>query len=138
MKAAPGITRRHIWHTFEDGRSISSCGRPVNLKRVMPDGKVPASSRCPKCNWPAPFQRHSPTSREAADLETGNLRSRVLRYIEERGGATDEEAQLALGMSPSTQRPRRVELVQSGAVRDSGRTRPTRSGRQAVVWEVVR
>jgi len=49
-------------------------------------------------------------------------------------GATDEEIQTWLGMNPSTQRPRRVELVKKGLVVDSGKTRQTRSGRKATVW----
>jgi hypothetical protein len=38
------------------------------------------------------------------------------------------------GIPPSTYRPRRVECVEFGLVRDSGLTRPTKSGRAAVVW----
>jgi hypothetical protein len=86
-----------------------------------------------------PAQRHSPTSVEAAAQiapRAGTLRSVVLRALAAAGadGMTDEELQDRLAMGPSTQRPRRVELVQAGLVRDSGRTRSTRSGRQAVVW----
>jgi hypothetical protein len=55
----------------------------------------------------------------------------------EQGDATDEEIQLGLEMSGSTERPRRVELVAAGRIVDSGRTRPTQSGRQAVVWETL-
>lgn len=86
-----------------------------------------------------PAQRHSPTSRAAAESikpSTGTLRLRVLAYIRSAGahGATDEELIDALGMAPSTARPRRIECVSAGWVHDSGRTRPTRSGRQATVW----
>jgi hypothetical protein len=52
-------------------------------------------------------------------------------------GGTDEELQDALGMNPNTQRPRRIELVERGLVRDSGRTRKTKSGRRATVWEIA-
>lgn len=64
------------------------------------------------------------------------LRLRLYDWLVARGafGATDEEAQDALGMGPSTQRPRRVELVGLGLVYDGGGTRPTRSGRKATVW----
>lgn len=70
----------------------------------------------------------------AADAKT--LRSHVFTYLKGCGadGATDEEIQDALEMDPSTERPRRGELVTQGVVVDSGRTRPTRSGRKAVVW----
>jgi DNA-binding IclR family transcriptional regulator len=53
------------------------------------------------------------------------------------GGMTDEEIQRALKLNPSTERPRRIELVQAGKVRDSGRTRKTASGRAATVWAAV-
>lgn len=89
-----------------------------------------------------PFQAHSATSRQAAeDAKPGAAteRRKVLLYLQSRGedGATDEECQLALSMNPSTQRPRRVELVRSGLVKDSGRKRRTASGREAVVWTVA-
>lgn len=89
-----------------------------------------------------PCQRHSTTFREAAEAigpQAGTLRAQVLTWLRNRGpdGATDEEMQDGLGMNPSTQRPRRVELVQGKHVVDSGRTRKTRSGRQAVVWVAV-
>jgi len=87
------------------------------------------------------YQRHSATSREAADLvrRAPTLRQQVLRAIVASGrrGMTDEELQEELHINPSTQRPRRIELVDAGLVVDSGQTRPTRSGRQAVVWFAV-
>jgi hypothetical protein len=86
------------------------------------------------------------TSQASARLiePTGGLRARLLRFGRERGarGFTDSEAQAALAMDPSTnlsgagspQRPRRVEFQRAGLIRDSGLTRPTPSGRAAVVW----
>jgi hypothetical protein len=85
---------------------------------------------------------HSPTSRAAAQSiggkALGDLHRRVWRHLRAVGGSTDEEGMEALGMHPSTYRPRRVELMEQGWVRDSGRRRATRSGRMAIVWEVVR
>lgn len=86
-----------------------------------------------------PYVASSPTSRAAADEAVptaGTERRRVWDFFESRGdyGATDEEAQEALGMNPSTERPRRVELVQRKLIEDSGRRRETRAGRKAVVW----
>jgi len=62
-----------------------------------------------------------------------------LRFFIERGahGGTDEEAQLALGLKPQSETPRRVELVRLLLVRDSGRRRRTSSGRSATVWAVT-
>lgn len=82
---------------------------------------------------------HPPTSHAAArsvpDL-TGK-RLGVLRYIAASGGATDEMVIDATGYSPNTARPRRVELVGMGLVRDSGRLKKTRAGMEAVVWEAT-
>jgi hypothetical protein len=91
-------------------------------------------------NKPALAQEHSDTSRAAArwiEPKRPNLRVRVYAVIKRYGSATDEEIQLETGLNPSTVRPRRVELVELGLVRDSGRRRPTRSGRRAVVWEAI-
>lgn len=88
-----------------------------------------------------PFQAHSETSRAAAESKRADRpteKARVLAALRAIPfylyGATDEQLQDDLGMPSSTERPRRVELVKEGAVVDSGRTRETRSGRQATVW----
>jgi hypothetical protein len=64
------------------------------------------------------------------------LRRQVLRFLVAMGtdGATDDEIQRNLGMQGSTERPRRIELVESGHVEDLGERRLTGSGRKAVVW----
>jgi len=88
----------------------------------------------------APYQRHSGTSLEAAvriSRRRGGsprLRGLVLAALRGSRGLTDEELQQQLAMNPSTERPRRVELVKLGRVVDSGARRPTLSGRAAVVW----
>jgi hypothetical protein len=85
-----------------------------------------------------PYQKHSPTSKAAAEAvepRAKTLRANVLAFIRARGshGATDAEIQSALFMDGSTERPRRVELLEPGLIRQRG-TRPTASGRQAAVW----
>jgi hypothetical protein len=100
-----------------------------------------------QCDMPlftqrAPAVRGSVTSAKAADslgpATLNALQSKVLRFLETCGafGATDEEMQLALGMNPSTQRPRRIELARRGLVVETG-TRKTASGRMATVWRVA-
>jgi len=89
-----------------------------------------------------PRQVQSETSVEAAESITakaGTLRLEVLEFIQFSGdhGATDEQIQTCLKMNPSTQRPRRIELVRGGYVVDSGRTRQTAAGRNATVWVAV-
>ena len=86
-----------------------------------------------------PFQIHSKTSIAAslsAQPKAGTKRAILLEFIQRQRhlGATDEEMQASLPMNPNTQRPRRVELVQGRFVLDSGRTRKTVGGDEAVVW----
>lgn len=88
-----------------------------------------------------PYQPHSRTSKRAAESAASKAptdRIRVLEYLKSCGedGATDQEIQNALSLKESTERPRRVSLVQSGEVVDSGKTRLTEAGKQAVVWKV--
>lgn len=86
-----------------------------------------------------PYQSHSPTSKEAATeakRRASALRRKVFEFIRSKGkhGATDDEIQVGLELEGSTQRPRRVELVNDSSVVPSGRYRQTRSGRKATVW----
>jgi len=82
-----------------------------------------------------------PTSLAAAmDVlpRTGTQRRQVLdalldAYRRGYGGATDPELQRHLRMSPNSQRPRRVELVDAGLVHDSGVTR-AHQGHAHAVW----
>ena len=89
----------------------------------------------------APSVNGSITSAAAADSLDGEtlnaMQRRVLELLQATpGGLTDEEMQRRLGMNPSTQRPRRIELARRGLVVADG-TRKTASGRMAVVWRVA-
>ena len=89
-----------------------------------------------------PYVASSATSRAAAESldpnATRTLQDRVEALIcDSEDGLTDEEIIDAIGGNPNGIRPRRVELVRAGIVRDSGRTRSTVSGRSAVVWVAV-
>ena len=89
----------------------------------------------------APSVNGSATSAKAADLLTpvalNAMQRRVLELLAVwPQGLTDEEMQRKLGMNPSTQRPRRIELMGKGLVQSCG-TRRTASGRMAVVWRTV-
>jgi transcription initiation factor IIE alpha subunit len=99
-----------------------------------------------QCDMPlftqrAPSARGSVTSAKAADslgpATLNVLQRRVLELLAATpGGLTDEEMQQRLGMNPSTQRPRRIELARRGLVVEAG-TRKTASGRLATVWRVA-
>ena len=88
----------------------------------------------------APYVKHSGTSKAAAkeiEPHMTDLQRQLLTWLRNNGPATDREMQGWIPMDPNTQRPRRVELVRLGLVRDTGEKRKTRSGRSAVVWEVI-
>jgi hypothetical protein len=87
---------------------------------------------------PLKYVRTSVTSLEAAiaaEPRAGTQRRRVLDLLRDHpAGLADHEMQKLLGMNPSTQRPRRIELVEAGLAKDSGSHRLTESGKRAVVW----
>lgn len=94
----------------------------------------PFATRVPSVNGSA-------TSAQAADSLTpatlNAMQRRVLELLAATPeGLTDEEMQRRLRMNPSTQRPRRIELMGKGLVQSCG-TRRTTSGRMAVVWRVA-
>lgn len=65
----------------------------------------------------------------------GTQRRRILELIARLGhGLTDEEIVARTGLVPNTVRPRRVELVEGGWLRDSRERRLTRAGHPAIVW----
>ncbi len=87
----------------------------------------------------AKVRRDAPdTSRAAANRiapKAGTKRWIVLDAIlATPDGLTDEQMQLSIPMSPNTQRPRRVELVEQGLIKDSGQRRHTSTGDAAIVW----
>jgi hypothetical protein len=99
-----------------------------------------------QCDMPlftqrAPSVNGSVTSAKAADslgpATLNAMQRRVLELLQATpDGLTDEEIQTRLGMNPSTQRPRRIELARRGLVVEAG-TRRTASGRMATVWQAT-
>jgi hypothetical protein len=88
-----------------------------------------------------PARRNAPpgTSSVAAERIVGHAakqRAEVFAVILKAGafGATDAEIELATGIRAQSVSPRRGELGTLGMVIDSGRRRPTPSGRPAAVW----
>ncbi len=81
------------------------------------------------------------TSAQAADSLSPKalnaLQRKVLELLRATPeGLTDEEMQKRLGMNPSTQRPRRIELAKAGMIQKAG-VRKTASGRNADVWRIT-
>jgi len=97
-----------------------------------------------------PPSSNSTTSKEAAkeiEPHVPNLREIVYMIYSRPEGATDDEVCIVTGIGGSTLRPRRAELLATidrngnpiePRVRDSGETRPTMSGRQAIVWRATK
>lgn len=65
--------------------------------------------------------------------KSGSGRRRVMELLASYD-LTDEEMASMLHMSPNTQRPRRVELVDNGYVVATGERRQTISGARSIVW----
>lgn len=112
-------------------RGVCQCDGFLERITEVDNGPIPSGD--------LPYQSHSDTSRAAAveiEPSAATLRGQVLAHIRKCGydGATDDESQVDLGMNPSTQRPRRIELWRAGFIVDSGRRRMTRGNRMAVVW----
>jgi len=85
-----------------------------------------------------PFAAGSDTSKAAADamaakpLRVRRDHERIINVLLS-GGKTDNEGIEILGLDGSSYRPRRIELVRMGRVRDSGERR-----NGSTVWEVIR
>ena len=89
----------------------------------------------------APSAHGSVTSAQAADALTpatlNAMQRKVLAVLQATpDGLTDEQMQRRLEMNPSTQRPRRIELVKARMIEKAG-VRKTASGRNADVWRVA-
>ena len=87
----------------------------------------------------------SPTSLnalESAKRRTPRQKDKIVNALEvfcryHGGGLNDEELCALTGLSASTVRPRRGELVAEGLVVDSGHTRRTKSGHEATLWRLA-
>jgi transcription initiation factor IIE alpha subunit len=99
------------------------------------EGVFLAAPSVPSCGSVAETQQTSSAAAESVKPRSGTDRARVLEFIQAAGkrGATDEEIQNALAINPSTQRPRRIELLEARLIQPGG-VRKTASGRNAVVW----
>jgi hypothetical protein len=89
-----------------------------------------------------PRQSHSPTSCAAAEAvkpDAKRMRQMVYDAIKSAGddGLTDEEMFAVVGLRHNSARPRRIDLMHDGLVRDSGRKRAGSSGHPATVWVYV-
>jgi hypothetical protein len=142
----------------EQGRLFGGvCQRCLGTGVIHNPKRVP----CPGCqplsqgptdridaNTPGPSRKADPWTSKAAGASvtefTGSQRRRVYGAFQVAGadGLIDQDVVdlLASGGSQDTDsgvRTRRSELVALGLLRDSGRVRPTKSGRDSIVWVLV-
>ena len=108
-------------------------GQPCDGKQ----GKADATDYLyPPFNW-------TDTSKAAAasmESETSTIRGRIYRYMESVGfaGITSDEVEERLNLRHQTAAARLTELWHTlHLIEDSGRRRPTRSGRNAIVFVVA-
>lgn len=64
-------------------------------------------------------------------------RDRVLHHLKTIGPATDEEMSLHLSIPGNTLRPRRIELVREGLIKETGSLKTTVAGRSATIWQAI-
>jgi len=101
-----------------------------NQGELFPDPRQPLPAR----NWTGTSRAAAHAIREHAPT----LRARVLEFITAQGerGATNEEIVDGIGTLLQSVCARCNELWEAKQIRDSGRTRLTRSGRAAKIWVV--
>ena len=131
-------------HYFGTTATRNARGKIEIIEKCIHCGSAPMTETTPKAqpggNQIGKFRSDGPiTQKKSAGAiypKTGTQREKVFAYIKAQGdsGATDEEVQIALGMNPNSERPRRIELVERELVVDSGITRRTKSGQDSIVW----
>lgn len=111
-----------------------------DLEAALEERNVPLND--PGVNSEGLVAHQASDTSKAAALDvmprTGTQRLAVLDAIRNsEDGMTDEEIQSKLSIGANSQRPRRVELVEGGWLEDSGKTRPTDTGNDAIVWKLT-
>lgn len=118
-----------------DDAAPAATGASVNQSNVSPDSTLANLPLIPPSHHNAPVG----TSQVAAHRIAGyaaKQRAEVFGVIVREGaeGATDAEIEAATGIRAQSVSPRRGELRALGLIVDSGKRRPTPSGRPAAVW----
>lgn len=110
------------------------CAKPA-LRRGA-DGR-PAHSSCEPLDAGLTHPLTSLRAAKGARKGSGSLLAQaILAELHRRpSGATDDELRSVFPEAPpGSVSKRRCDLVRDGLARDSGRTRPTRFGRDAICW----
>jgi len=129
--ATPATRRaRNVYDEYRKEQRAAARARDASRQAgLFPATKPPVRQR--------PYQRTDTSIDAAAEISNGRaekVRIRVLAELRMKP-QTDQELASKLGVPENTIRPRRVELVDNGMVRDSGERRLTKAKRKAIVWE---
>lgn len=129
--------RMSDFHQLREGLHIEARLVRFHLHKVHED-RI-ATERAVERDSPGQVRADAPaTSRAAARaIRSGSQRAKVLMFLAGTRGRTDFEIQYHLGLSPSSERPRRGELVSLGLVTPTGDTRE-HSGLAWTVWTLTR
>jgi hypothetical protein len=121
---------------------IGATGSPRQLTSISMssiDERLPGFDNDRPTVEPAPpAQAHSATSVEAALTIRpvfGRQRRLLLKVLAEFGAMSDEGLQNTTGLPGSSERPRRVELMRLGLVRQCGEG-TTLTGRRCALWAI--
>jgi len=89
----------------------------------------------PKFTSPPSVQETSIAALESLEPEVKAWREQqVLKYIETQGGATCWEIEIGLGLPHQSASSTITRLRKAGQLLDTGKRRPTNTGRMATVW----
>lgn len=120
-------SREGVWGDVD----CDACRTKLGIISVARQPTLPFNGR-------PPFVKGSDTSEAAADSmvhDAANIRGRVLSAIvESNDGLTCDDVESILVLRHQTASARVRELALLEKIVDSGRRRPTRSGRGAAVW----
>ncbi len=110
-------------------------------------GEPRGEQACPLCRYKRRLETpnvyvsasHPKTSHDAvkkARMTSGSHRKKIFDLIKRHRemGLCDHEIIDLTGLSPNTARPTRISLMKDGFVVNSGRTRKTPEGNDAIVW----
>lgn len=124
-------------------RCVECGGAPGDKHAPGPKRERPGPDNLTGSLWPVtPPSNGTETSDAARDsltqeqINDGHRAVLNALWKARESGLTDEEIQARTKLNPSTERPRRGELVEYGRVVDTGERRPTKSGRPAIVWNL--
>lgn len=128
-----------LWELVERDNGVwqcADCGYFEPLEPELPAEKLPSPDDVRIGKFQA--EPHPTALRGAVKVypRSGTQRRLILDAIAAAGerGLTHDEIAAVPGVADTAHRTRKTELVEDGWVEDSGRTRPTVTGTDAIVW----